>query len=209
MHTTDDSRERVVAAGLAVIFAAIAALAVLDLIADLGEGTSVRHALIEGGSAAVALGGAMWMTSRHRALAREARALSRQADALSRHLEASRADAARWRDEARDLIAGLGAAIDRQLDQWALTPAEKEIALLLLKGLSHKEVAEVRGVSEATVRQQARSIYKKAGLEGRHDLAAFFLEDLLGPATPAHDEAQPSGGPVKRSENVGPPASSR
>jgi DNA-binding CsgD family transcriptional regulator len=63
----------------------------------------------------------------------------------------------RWRDEARDLITGLGTAIDRQLETWGLSPAEKELALLLLKGLSHKEVAGVRGVSEATVRQQARS----------------------------------------------------
>ncbi len=185
VRATDDSRERLVAAGLAVLFAAIAALAALDLIADLGEGTSGSHVVLEGGSVAVGLGGAVWMAFRQRALAREARALSLQADALSRHLEASRADAARWREEARDLISGLGAAIDRQLDQWGLSPAEKEIALLLLKGLSHKEVAEVRGVSEATVRQQARSIYKKAGLDGRHDLAAFFLEDLLGPARPA------------------------
>lgn len=63
--------------------------------------------------------------------------------------------------------------------RWELSPAEKEVALLLLKGLSHKEIAEVRGTSEATVRQQSRALYKKAGLTGRHDLAAFFLEDLL------------------------------
>jgi len=36
-------------------------------------------------------------------------------------------------------------------------------------------------VSKTTVRQQARSLYGKAGLAGRHELAAFFLEDLLGP----------------------------
>jgi DNA-binding NarL/FixJ family response regulator len=53
--------------------------------------------------------------------------------------------------------------------------------LLLLKGLSHKEVAKVRSVSEATARQQARAVYKKGGLSGRHDLAAFFLEDLMLP----------------------------
>jgi len=46
-------------------------------------------------------------------------------------------------------------------------------------GLSHKEIAAVRGVGENPVRQQARSLYKKAGLGGRHELAAFFLEDLL------------------------------
>ena len=76
---------------------------------------------------------------------------------------------------------GLGGAIDRQLADWGLSPAEQDVALLLLKGLSHKEIADLRGTSEATVRQQSRGIYRKAGLEGRHDLAAFFLEDLLGP----------------------------
>lgn len=55
------------------------------------------------------------------------------------------------------------------------------MALLLLKGLSHKELAVVRGVSERTVREQARSIYSKGGLTGRTALSAFFLEDLLAP----------------------------
>ncbi|MFA9412961.1 MAG: helix-turn-helix transcriptional regulator [Deltaproteobacteria bacterium] len=45
-----------------------------------------------------------------------------------------------------------------------------------------KEVASVRSVSDATARQQVRAVYKKAGLSGRHDLAAFFLEDLMLPA---------------------------
>ncbi len=76
-------------------------------------------------------------------------------------------------------------AIDLQLDRWGLSAAEKEVALLLLKGLEHKQIAEVRGVTETTVRQQARSLYRKAHLTGRHDLAAFFLEDLLGPRVSA------------------------
>jgi hypothetical protein len=53
----------------------------------------------------------------------------------------------------------------------------------LLKGLSHKEIAEVRSITEVIARQQARAVYKKAGLSGRNDLAAFFLEDLLLPPT--------------------------
>ena len=39
----------------------------------------------------------------------------------------------------------------------------------------------VRATSERTVREQARSIYTKAGLTGRAALSAFFLEDLLAP----------------------------
>lgn len=41
------------------------------------------------------------------------------------------------------------------------------VALLLLKGLSHKEIATVCAVSERTVWEQARSISSKAGLTGR------------------------------------------
>jgi DNA-binding NarL/FixJ family response regulator len=51
-----------------------------------------------------------------------------------------------------------------------------------LKGLSHKEIAEVRRTSERTVRQQAREVYGKAQLAGRAELSAFFLEDLFLPA---------------------------
>ena len=47
--------------------------------------------------------------------------------------------------------------------------------------LSFKEAAAVRDTSERTVREQARSLYKKAGLAGRSELSAFFLEDLLLP----------------------------
>jgi DNA-binding NarL/FixJ family response regulator len=52
---------------------------------------------------------------------------------------------------------------------------------LLLKGLSHKEIAAVRSTSERTIREQARAVYRKAGLPGRSALSAFFLEDLLLP----------------------------
>jgi DNA-binding NarL/FixJ family response regulator len=55
------------------------------------------------------------------------------------------------------------------------------VALLLLKGLSLKEIAAVRATSERTIRAQARSVYSKAGLTGRASLSAFFLEDLLAP----------------------------
>ena len=71
-----------------------------------------------------------------------------------------------------------------QFERWELSPAECEVGLLLLKGLSHKEVAATRDTSERTVRQQALAVYRKAGLSGRAELAAFFLEDLLLPRAP-------------------------
>jgi DNA-binding CsgD family transcriptional regulator len=100
---------------------------------------------------------------------------------LIRDLEVARAEGARWRSDMRELLRGLGDAIDAQFERWQLTPAEREVALLMLKGLSHKEIAAVREASERTIRQQARAIYAKANLSGRAALSAFFLEDLLLP----------------------------
>jgi DNA-binding CsgD family transcriptional regulator len=100
---------------------------------------------------------------------------------LIHDLEVARTQGQRWRTEARTLLNGLGEAMEAQFSRWNFTEAESEVALLLLKGLSLKEVAAVRNTSERTVRAQARSVYTKSGLPGRAALAAFFLEDLLAP----------------------------
>ena len=90
-----------------------------------------------------------------------------------------RAESLQWREEMADDLRELGLAIRRQFTAWRLTAAEHEIGLLLLKGFSHKEIARLRNTSEATIRQQATSIYQKSSLGGRAALSAFFLEDLL------------------------------
>lgn len=174
---TSDGR---LALGALVAFAAVALFAVVDLATDVGAGTSAGHVATEGAIVAIGLAGAAWMARRL------VRALHDERSARAR-LAATEREATRWREEARQLIDGLGVAVDRQFDAWGLSPAEKEVALLLLKGLSHKEIAGVRSVGEATARQQARAVYQKAGLAGRSDLAAFFLEDLLLPRPMAID----------------------
>jgi len=82
---------------------------------------------------------------------------------LAQRLAASDRDRVRWHREAQGLLQGLGFVMEQQLETWHPTPAEKEIALFLIKGLSHKEIAKIRGSREATARQQARSVYRKAG----------------------------------------------
>lgn len=168
-------------AGALVAFLLVAALAAVDILADIGEGTTIPHVVSESGVLVVALLGSAFMVQRLALVLRRARAIEREADDLKHRLAATEADAQRWRGEARDLMKGLAVSLDQQFNRWALSPAEKETALLLLKGLSHKEIAKVRSVGDTTARQQARAVYKKAGLSGRYDLAAFFLEDLMLP----------------------------
>ena len=177
-------------AGVLAAFVAVALLAALDLASDLREGTTVGHVAMEGGVFFVGMLGAVFIARRLMGIVRSERAAREQALQLAERLKATEEEAARWRGEARDLLKGLGAALDQQFERWVLSPAEKEVALLLLKGLSHKEIAKVRSITDATARQQARAVYKKAGLSGRNDLAAFFLEDLLLPTSDSADRVR-------------------
>lgn len=79
----------------------------------------------------------------------------------------------------KKLMGEFSQIIQTQFENWQFTQSEKEVALLLLKGLSLDEIATIRETKEKTVRQQASNLYKKAGIAGRHKLVAFFFEDLL------------------------------
>lgn len=172
-----------------VAFTLMACLSAFDLVSDLKEGTTLSHVVIEGAILLVAFVSAGLVARKLMQVARVAKLAAAEARSLAGQLAKSTAEAERWRSEARTLMRGLSQAIDEQFARWQLSPAEKEVGLLLLKGLSHREIAELRSVTEATARQQARAVYKKAGLSGRHDLAAFFLEDLMLPPG-ASDEAR-------------------
>lgn len=101
--------------------------------------------------------------------------------ALIQDLEIARSDGAEWRAKVESSLAGIKAEMEKQFQTWGMTAAERDVGLLILKGLSHKEIATLRGTSEATVRQQAQSIYSKAELPGKTAFSAYFLEDLFAP----------------------------
>lgn len=101
--------------------------------------------------------------------------------ATGRELAQRQAERDHWRRNAEQVLAGLSQAIDRQFDEWQLSRAEREVALLILKGAGHKQIAAQLERSERTIRQHAVDVYRKAGLQGRAELAAFFLNGLMLP----------------------------
>lgn len=169
-----------------VLFTVIAALMGADLAIDFSEGVSMALEAFEVVIFASALAGIAFHWWKRVNERRRSGHLDRELAAARAQVHRSNEDAQRWNQEAQQALEGLGAAINRQFDRWALTPAEREVALLQLKGLRHKAIAELRNTSERTVRQQALAIYRKSGLSGRPDLAAFFLEDLLLPKDIRH-----------------------
>jgi DNA-binding CsgD family transcriptional regulator len=62
---------------------------------------------------------------------------------------------------------------------WGLTPAEQDVALFSIKGMSTAEIAMMRKTSEGTVKAQTNAIYRKAGVSGRPQLLSLFIEDLM------------------------------
>ncbi|HET7468891.1 MAG TPA: helix-turn-helix transcriptional regulator [Gemmatimonadales bacterium] len=147
----------------------------VDLALDAPEDWGSFHVVYEVGLIIAALGLVAWLWyGWWRAEA--------SAGALQRSLTEQQAERDAWRMRAERALEGLGRAVDQQFGAWHLTGAEREVALLLLKGHGHKQIAAATGRSERTVRQHAVAVYKKAGVQGRAELAAFFLEDLTVPA---------------------------
>jgi DNA-binding CsgD family transcriptional regulator len=156
---------------LAALLGVIAAAGAADLVLDRPEHWLTFHVGYEVLFIAVCLGGATWLwTSWRRAEHRGA--------VLRRDLAEQQAQRDAWRAEAEKALEGLAVAVARQFEAWQLTPAERSVALQLLKGASHREIAARTARSERTIRQQAAAVYRKAGVEGRAGLAGWFLEGL-------------------------------
>ena len=159
---------------LALLSAAIVVGGTIDLILDAPESWLSGHVLYELGLIVGGLAGAIWLW-------RNWKRAAESASALQRSLAERQAERDLWRERAAQSLQGLASAVSQQFSDWGLTAAEREVALLLLKGQAHKEIAAATGRSERTVRQHAIAAYQKAGVGGRAELAAFFLGDLTLP----------------------------
>lgn len=69
--------------------------------------------------------------------------------------------------------------LDEHFDDWALTPSERDVALLAIKGLSIADIARVRQTKEGTIKAQCNAIYRKADVSGRPQLLSLFIEELM------------------------------
>ncbi|MGJ8619028.1 MAG: helix-turn-helix transcriptional regulator [Methylophilaceae bacterium] len=150
-------------------------LIVLDIVGDYQDGIAWTHLVIELLILLASLMGIVyfgWLFLK---------TTQSKIKALTLDLNTANQQAEQWRNANRNLLAGLSKQIFKQFQQWGLTQAESEVGMLMLKGFSFQEAADVRATSERTIREQARSIYRKSGLAGRSELSAFFLEDLLPP----------------------------
>lgn len=155
-----------------ILFTLYSAYEVFEELTDFSDGKVLAEAWVEIGIVFMSLAGLIYFAYIITVQAKEKLKLSDNLDVVRKQLESSNVRLQDGKKEYQKVI-------QWQFSEWGLTPSEQEIALLMLKGLSVKEISESRNTHEKTVRKQASSIYEKSGLAGRHELSAWFFEDLL------------------------------
>lgn len=160
---------------ISIMLLIIAVITLIDIISDYQEGAQWWHLVVEGVVALTSTAGILYLLRDSFSLKHSLAEQQKSNVELKREAEA-------WREQSKKYIDGLSIAIEKQLVDWKLTASEKEVAFLLLKGFSLKEIANARNTTDKTARAQSTTIYAKAGVSGRSELSAFFLEDLLLPS---------------------------
>ena len=166
---------------LIALLSVVTVLTLTDFYIDYRDGEDAFHLLVEGLVIATSIFGIAYLTYE---LFKHKKELAR----LGEQLRDTKKDLSESRAHLRKAGQQYTQAIQQQFATWALTPSERDVATLLLKGLSFEEIAGVRQTKEKTVRQQATAIYRKAGLNGRHEFAAWFFEDFMQTDAPAASE---------------------
>ena len=142
-----------------------------DVMIDLNDGDHLDHLhmFLEAVAALSLSGGVIFLMF-------ELRRMLARMDTMTTGLRAARGEMAHL--------------LDDFFDRWALTPSERDVALMVLKGIDNDTIASLRGTAPGTVRAQCTRIYAKAGVDGRAQLFSIFMEELLAgdhPLTPSGD----------------------
>lgn len=73
----------------------------------------------------------------------------------------------------------LHGVIESHFEEWKLTASERDVATLMVKGLSISEIAGVRGSAEGTVKAHLNAIYRKANARNRAEVLSHIMDTLI------------------------------
>ena len=83
--------------------------------------------------------------------------------------------------------------IQSHFDNWKLTASERDVAALMIKGLSISEIAGVRGSADGTVKAHLNAIYRKSNARNRAEVLSHIMDTLID---------KPLLGPEKQPEHA-------
>lgn len=91
--------------------------------------------------------------------------LTSQRDGLERNLRSLRED--------------FDSILNAHFRTWDLTPAQRDVALLCLRGLRIKDIATLRNCAEGTVKAHMSAVFRAAGVRTRGEFVGLFMEEFL------------------------------
>lgn len=182
-HAKTSERRATVLAGLILLQALCALFFIGDVIEDFREDGQLDnpHLLLESIAAVALIAGVIFLMIELRGL------LLRMSD-MQTGLEIAHGH--------------LAEVINGFFEDWNLTNAERDVALMILKGLDNDAIAQVRQTASGTVRAQATSIYAKSATNGRAQFVSLFVEELLA----GDIRSENSSGPTLTNQSNGNPA---
>jgi len=155
-----------------VFFALVVLSSIADIITDIGQGANIKHLIQEAFIAFFALILLVVLFFNTKSEKNKNKQLQKNLAELTEISE----------QVSKELVSAkkiFGEEINKQFTVWQFTKSECEIALFTIKGFNSKEIAVLRSVSEKTIRNQLTSVYRKAGLNGKHSFIAWFMDGLV------------------------------
>ena len=126
--------------------------------AKLYETFELIHLLFEG-FAVLAIGTGIWFTFQFLQVLKE------QAKEAEQNLYYLRTD--------------FDSLLNKKFESWGFTDAEREIAILVLRGFTNAQIAELRETKVGTVKVQIHKLIQKANSASRTDFMAVFMDEFL------------------------------
>jgi len=126
--------------------------------ATMYETFELIHLLFEG-FAVVAIGAGIWLTFQYQTVLKE------QAENAEESLYYLKND--------------FDTLLKRKFAAWGFTDAEREIAILVLRGFTNAQIAELRETKVGTVKVQIHKLIQKTNSVSRTDFMAIFMDEFL------------------------------
>lgn len=96
-----------------------------------------------------------------------------------REMRATRADHQVDRDRLRAIRGDFDRFLHERFRLWGLSPAERDVALLTIRGLKIAEIAGLRHAHVGTIKSQLSAIFRKSGVSTRTGFVARFIDEFL------------------------------
>jgi DNA-binding CsgD family transcriptional regulator len=98
---------------------------------------------------------------------------------LRAYLRVIQSEAERSRETIHMLRGNFDEVLRDKFEDWGLTTAERDVTLLIIRGLSVADIAAARNTAPGTIKAQSTSIFRKIGVGSKTELMSAIIDEFL------------------------------